>query len=742
MTPYRVERTTLLSLAALLIVWLFFCLPWFMDERIIPHDAKNHFYTMVRFVADALHHRENPFWSPYHYGGFPMLADPQSTLLTPSLWLPALLSPAPAPHLVDAVQLFHLFIIGASIFAFGRARGWVYTAALAAALTAMMGGALIIRLEHVLMTVSMMWLCVALWRLDAALRHGGWWRGVAFGLPLGLMLIDRDHVAYLGAWFLLLFWLAESTPALIRGEIRQNAKQHAAVVLGGVLALLMAALPVLLLLQLAENSNRPEFDLATASWQSLHPVTLVSFFFPEYFGSLRIRGDYWGPASALWGGESLKMHRGMMHLYSGVLPVLLLFWHGLYERRLRARDVRFFLLFSLFILVYSLGRYTPLFAILYDTIPGVDLFRRPADGLFLFGLSISLASGALLHDVLSTPAPKPTKLSKIGLMVSLGTVLYLCALMASGRDKMTYLFNSLGIFIILAVLLAGLLVLARRLPKARPYALAALLLVASFDLIKHMSVINGNARPVDFYQALATPEQEPVFHRLQTLLNDKDPSGAPWRIETLGLGPAVQNIAKVAKFHDLLGYNPIRLQEFSKHLAPEMQNNAANIRRFGDLMTGYDTPVTNALGIKYIVTGAPINTIDPGVPAKRFSLLETMPYSSYTAYIYENSQAEPRAVVVDDNGERIGGAVITAYRNAEIHITVESPRGARLVLRDFDYPGWRASVDGNPVSIERYNQLFRSVIVPAGKSRVIFTFDPLSADNLRAAVRALVAGHR
>lgn len=739
MAQYRIDRTTQLSLAALFAVWFVFCQPWFIDKLIIPNDAKNHFYAMVRFVAHAWHNGESAFWSPYHYAGFPMLADPQSTLLTPSLWLPALLSKAPSVYLVDSVQLFHIFVIGSATFAFGRARGWVASAAFAAALTAMMGGTLAIRLEHVLMIVSMMWLSVALWRLDAVMRYGGWWRGVLFGLPLGLMLINRDHVAYLGAWFLLLFWLNDVSAHFTLKNARETLFNQWPVAFGGGVAILMIAVPVLLLLQLAQHSNRPEFDLELTSWQSLHPAALLSFFWPDFFGSPKISGDYWGPGGFHWGGENLKMHRGMMHLYLGVLPTVLLLYYGLLGRRLSAPGVRFYLAIAAVMLVYSLGRYTPFFAYLFDYIPGVNLFRRPADGLFIFSLAVSLMSGALLHDVLLRPAQKSTQITELLFIASAAGILYISVLMAVEREKMSYFLNSFGVFIVLAGLVIGLLFYAQRQNKARPFVLTALLLVVSFDLIHHLSGIKGNARPIDFYKAQTAPHEEPSFAKLQNLLSAKDPSGAPWRVEILGLGPAVQNIAQVAQFHDLLGYNPIRLKIFAEHLAPNMEYNASNKRRFGDIMTGYDTTITNQLGIKYIVTGALIEQIDSNLTRERFKLLDVIQYDRYTAHIYENPQAEPRAVVIaDDGSSALSGAKIIDYENTKISIAVQSRTGGHLVLRDFVYPGWQAEVNGVAVPIQTYQNLFRSVKIPTGKSNVTFTFKPLSIHNLKRTLNDLL----
>ena len=42
-------------------------------------------------------------------------------------------------------------------------------------------------------------------------------------------------------------------------------------------------------------------------------------------------------------------------------------------------------------LLYALGWYTPIFHVIYDVLPGVDLFRRPTDATFIVGLMIAAA---------------------------------------------------------------------------------------------------------------------------------------------------------------------------------------------------------------------------------------------------------------------------------------------------------------------------------------------------------------
>lgn len=44
----------------------------------------------------------------------------------------------------------------------------------------------------------------------------------------------------------------------------------------------------------------------------------------------------------------------------------------------------------------------------------------------------------------------------------------------------------------------------------------------------------------------------------------------------------------------------------------------------------------------------------------------------------------------------------------------------------FDYPGWVATIDNEPVPIYRANYTFRAVRVPEGEHRVVFRYRPMS----------------
>lgn len=727
-------RRNALCLLALTGVWVAFCWPWFFDGKIIPYDAKNHFYGMVRFVASAWHSGEDPSWSPYHYGGFPMIADPQSVIWTPSMWLPALLSETPSMRLVDAVHLAHLLVGALSIFAYARLRGWRDEACLIAAITFMMSGALAIRLEHLLMTVSTMWIAITLWRLEAAILHGGVWRGLIAGAGLGLLLIDRNHVAYLGVLFLFFYWLS-------RLDLRtpRALNRHGSVVLGAAFAVVLAAVPLLLLFQLIGQSNRPGFDYTDASWQSLPIPSLSGFLFAEYFGSFKVFGAHWGPASRPWGDFTLKIHRGMIYLYSGVLPPLLILWIGIARKQILQPGIRSLAIMAVVFLIYALGRYTPVFEVLYRWMPGVDLFRRPSDALFVFGVIVSLLTGALLDRALTMTDVRAEKGPAIFALVLLTAAIVPLVALSASFDRLIEFAWDIALFIALASGFIAMIVLARRSTRWRIPALVALFAGVSADLVYFNSDTHISARSPVHYKPMEDPESDPLFSKLPALLAEPDPMGAPWRVELLGLGHTVQNIGQADLIPNLLGYNPIRLESFERYIGPEMQNNAASRRKWGEQMTGYDSAMTDRLGIRYIVTGKPMEEIDETVASGRFAFVEQIKRGRRKAYIYLNTRAAARATLIDGDGNPMQGDVqFDHYGNTELRLRVDAPEAGHLVLAEFDYPGWFAQVNDRDVPVERHEDIFRAIAVPAGNSEIMLEFDPLSWRNLKEAAREVL----
>jgi hypothetical protein len=106
---------------------------------------------------------------------------------------------------------------------------------------------------------------------------------------------------------------------------------------------------------------------------------------------------------------------------------------------------------------------------------------------------------------------------------------------------------------------------------------------------------------------------------------------------------------------------------------------------------------------------------------------------------------DPRREVVLDSGEGraapegfVGRSRIEELRPDRVRVVTDASHPGYTVLVDAYDGGWRATVDGVPVPVERANVCFRAVPVPAGSHVVEYTYRPRSV-ILGLAVAAVTA---
>ncbi|WP_374446596.1 hypothetical protein [Stella sp.] len=730
-----------------------------MQGRVIPWDAKDYYYPVLRALAGARHAGDAGFWNSHLYAGVPAISDPQSWLFVPAFRLLAELVAEPSMRIVDAVQLLHLLAAGLGVLVLGRGLGWRPAAAVLAAVVFMCGGVAAARLQHSLMTVSYAWLPWALLLLRLAFVAGRRWRRVAaavgFGLVAGMMAVGRDQVAFLNCVFLVgccAGWLAATA--------RSGGWRAAADRVAGLLPALLAgaavlALPMLLTLDALAGSTRPEIDFRTAAYAALHPASLLTLIAPDAFGALT-PGSYWGSGTLPWMGLSILgfdwNDQTTSHLYVGLVPLAVLFVALAGRPRAVLREALVPAAGLAFALAYALGPYTPAFRLIFEVVPGVDLYRRPNDAAFLVNAMLALLVGAAANRA-APPSGRAALLSwAVPALLATALGLWLGHRLGHLAD--------MALALAVAVPLLGLAVLLVVRVGPMRYGLPALAALAAADLSWHGTGPTLNAVPGD-----AIAAYRPEGQRLAAAIRARTGDGpAPLRVELFGLdavpgtdrGGSWQNAAMAYGFEQTLGYDPLRSAAYSEAVGAD-QNSHLPERRLTPLFGGYDSPIARLLGIGLVVTGRPIETILPPAARAGLRLVETLP----GAWIYENPGTLPRALAVGRAEPDAGGllprdpagtvliagldtaggiagpagqARITLRRREEVRVRVEMARDGHLVLGDRFDPFWRATVDGREVPVRRANRIFRAVAVPSGSHEVVFSFDPLRADALARAL--------
>jgi hypothetical protein len=752
------------------VAFLVLAAPWLSGAVTIPWDAKAQFQPQLNFLAKSLAEGQSPIWTPNVFAGWPQIADPQSLLFSPLHLLLAWIDPGMDFRSADAVTFVALFLGGCGILLYARDRGWNSAGALVAALTFAFGGSAASRIQHTNEILSLCYLPGALWLLTRALERASFRLGLAAGLAAGLMAAGRDQVALLGLYLLAGVVLAD----WIGGGARR-VRAHIGPLAGfAVVGAMIAGIPVLLTAMLAAASNRPEIAYAAAATGSLHPAHLLTLAFSDLFATNSPQVGYWGPPSSAWGPTGLILAQNMGELYVGAVPVIAVLGFGLIRGHLWAREIRFFAIALVFALLYALGRYTPVFRALYELLPGVALYRRPADATFLIGALLSIISGYVVHRFL-TDSAEPVRMTRLHWIGALGLAATALAT-AIGVALSAGRLHAAAIPIVIGVgwtaVAVAALVFARRV-RARPFGAALILtFAATVDLAWNNAPNLSTGLPASFYDALRPDTANATIALIKSKLRATAAPDRRDRVELIGISYHWPNLALVHGFDHVFGQNPLRLRDFKQATGVGDTVATAAQRRFSPLYPSYRSPFADLFGVRVIATGVPVEQIDKALrPGDLIFLGRTQ-----EAYVYDNPRALPRAMVLTDwrladfdelvrtgwpdvdpartlllerppaprrippsaSETGAGSARIVRYGNAEILLDVEAPVGGFLLLADVWHPWWRAQVDGIDAPILKADVLFRAVELTPGRHQVRFTFHPLAGalEELAAKLRA------
>jgi hypothetical protein len=763
-----------LLLVAIAAVWLIAASRWIVSDTVVPWDSKNQFYAFFRFLASAIQSGDLPFWNPYHYGGHPSVADPQSLLFAPAFLLWAFFDAAPSMRTFDLVVYAHLLAGGLAVGAIGWRAGWPLPASALAAIVFMFGGPAAGRLQHTGIILSYAMFPIALLLLQVAVQRLSLIAAVLFGGVAAVLVLGRNHQSLLFCFVL---------AAVLAGEVLGDSepgrwlRRRAAVLLTmGTLTAALIALPLLLTLQFAGLSNRPDIQLVNAHEASLYPANLASMAAANVMGSLETTQAYWGPNYDTL-PEVGATDRSFNYLFVGAGPTIILLWLGLAGGGLGQRGRRVLTGALAVALLYMLGRYTPLYEFAFNYIPGIDLFRRPIDGAFIFVALLALICGQFLADYVYAGLPRVPvwRLAAVatGALLILGWAIAFSARTQHGWDSFLQTLPAVAI----SAAVIALLALARS-PRARIAAALSVAAIAAGELVWWNAASSLNAERPGYYSVLQRPagEEAAALAILEREVAERRKEGERPRVEIVGVSGPWQNLAMVRQLEATNGYNPLRIGRYDRLVSPGETTHIVDQRLFPASFNSYDCALARELGLEYVVLGQPIEKVPHLARRPVADVLLAGP----RIWIYRLADPEPRVnfiahVMVADTDQQVvaglfgvnpatevalieddtapvrayppiagesGRAQIVSWNPNRVEVEVESALPGVVILHDLYYPGWSVEVDGQPARILRANVLFRGVEVGEGSHRVVFRFTPFSLANLRDAALGLARPSR
>ncbi|HKZ84103.1 MAG TPA: YfhO family protein [Anaerolineae bacterium] len=703
-------------------------------------DFSGQFYASAVYQSERFWQGQLPLWNPYVYSGHPFLADVQSASFYPPRWITILLA-GPGGFTYFALEMeaiAHVFLAGAFTFAFAWRVLKDRLAALVAAIVFAFGGYLtsypILQLA-ILETVT--WLPLLLLLVDIAFTAararpalstkspteppaGGRWSGeaegsrsaasVGAGLVMAIALLAGHpqtalHMAYLALLYGV--WRAYSQ----RTGWREAAARFAVLGLIGLGASAAQWLPSLEFMRLSTRSELG-YDALAGGFALRDTVQML---LPGTTGA-------WSP------------------LYVGLVPLLLAVSAMLSHAK---RLAFFWLAIALSAFVLSLGGSTFLYNLLYQWVPGFNLFRSQERAAGIMSFALAIAAGIGFAALRTQDSPRLTGLMRrtLGWLVA-GLVLLAAVLFAlwqvTGAPDVTTALDRTVFAAFLALASIGWLNLPQSPPSAgrRLWPMLLLALIV-FDLFTINWQTDLERRP---------PEAQTTFPGLLAQVR-ADPDLA--RVD--GRDALDGNWGDLTRVHSVNGVSPLVMHTYAR-----LRDTLPKEREW------------QLLSVKYVVDQAD----GLSVPAEAIA---RDAWEGHSLTLFRLSASTPRAWVVHrahvvDEGAALAAladqsfdvssealvsqpvplsaasaisssARVSIYEPERIVIDVEAAADGLLVLSELDYPGWHATVDGRAVPVLRANAALRAVVVPAGSHRVEMSFAPASVTlGLALSIGSWLAG--
>lgn len=714
-----------------LVTVAFFWQIFFTTNTWIPAgggDLVPFLYPNYHFAAETLKQGVIPLWNPHLYSGLPFAADAQSGLFYPVNLLVFLLTPNLTVETLQYLAIFHFWLAGFGMYLFlqfsplARKLRLHPIAALTGAIAFEFSDLFIVHFGNLNMIAVAAWLPLVMLTFQLAIEH----KKAKFALASGALLAIATLASHIQITLFILLALAlYALWEIIFGENKLLPVRYLLLVL--LITVGLSALWLIPTLEMSQHTLRANLAYEETAAYSLNPVQLIGLLIPNYFG--RDPALHWGPWDRVETG------------YIGVLTLLLSIIALTLQKD---RHTRFLAALAAISFLLALGDNSILHGWL-SLSPGFGQFRAPARYILLLDFALATLAAVGLNGLMGTLSAstekvfgsvlKPLTWVLGGLTVVSLPLAYYALLVTQDRHADIFRraqgaatgVTTFAILVSISLVLLHLAQSGRLKGIALGVSAAVIIGLDLFSLGAYVDV--GHADPTtgfDHPEALA-------FLQTATDINRVEVTTDVWHLWQ-------PDTALLNGLYDAWGlYNPLTL---------------ADTTRYRQQVGPRSSAAYNLLGIKYIIAGkggapadgniVPVFDADPGINI--YLNLDALPRVQFVNQVIavdshemawealQSAEFDPATtVILEDCGSPIVAEPLTGlsielieYSLHSVAVAVNTDSPGYLVLSDAFYPGWRASVDGQPEPICRANYAFRAVPVPAGDHVIRFEFKPVS----------------
>ncbi len=680
-------------------------------------DIMSQFYIWRSLVSEGWKHLQIPLWNPYSYSGYPLLATFHTGAFYPLNLIYMLLGDIRGwsflvmiPSFACAVTMY-LFLRQIKLSKIGSVIGGIIYA---------YAGFAISWAQFITAAQAMIWMPLVFIILEKYFQTKK--KTTIYWLPfVFFLLITSGHfqiMVYISVLTIVYFiwkWLEEKNIKLILWAI-----------IPAILSFGLAAVQLLPTLELTKYGLRFEENYISAFNYGLLPLKyLTTLIAPDYYGN-PATGNFFGAFNY----HEAIFYCGILSIFCFILS-LFLFKSNKY--------VRFFSITA--VIAWMFGFDTFLGRSIYTlSVPGVSTSAAGRIAV-IFSLSLAVLAGMVISNLEKISVKKI--LITIGLMGIFYAVIYYLAKFTTGiftsdtNANMTLIEKrvvTLHNLILPGVFIVGYSIIFLLSKKWKVFTGALLLMIC-------LEMFRFGWKYIPFVpQRIVFPDTP-----ITTFLEDKSKTEI-FRIdrENAEIMPPATWMAY--RFMSPSGYDPMAVADYVKAYQVEINGNLnSNLSRYSEL-SRYDAKVLGEFNVKYLLVvkrdslgrigGNNINyTIDQKQWKKVFETADTA--------ILENSSYQSRARYVDS---KEGSVTITSYTPNTVKISYTLGAGKTLLLADTWYPGWKATVNGKVVAIDKCDGIFRCIKLTDPNGEVVFDYEPqsfwlglkISLASLAATIAALI----